>query len=80
MPSITRNPLDCGFLAEAVGVLGGAEHLLQDYGGAWLPAKAITVTVPSMPALFGLECTGHEHPYFSDNPLGFPVPYLGISS
>jgi len=29
MPSITRNPLDCGFLAEAVGVLGGAEHLLR---------------------------------------------------
>jgi len=41
MPSITRNPLDCGFLAEAVGVLGGAGHLLQDYGGAWLPAIAV---------------------------------------
>ena len=80
MPSITKNPLDCGFLAKAIGALGGAERLLQDYGCAGLPAKAITVTVPSMPALFGLECTGHEHPDFSDNTLGFPAPYLGIAS
>ena len=80
MPSITRNPLDCGFLAEAIGVLSGAAYLLHDCGGRGLLAKAITVTVPIVPALFGLECTGHEHQDFSDNTLGVPAPYLGIAS